>query len=63
MVKISRREATWVVTEQEEVLGIYLTFREAFEAFDKIKQTLDEHDKSYWKDYQLRGLDYTLPIL
>lgn len=46
MVKISRRGATWVVIEQEEVLGIYLTFREAFEAFDKIKQTLDEHDKS-----------------
>ena len=52
MVKISRREATWVVTEQDEVLGTYLTFREAFEAFDRIKHdvkvlplTLNERDE------------------
>ena len=52
MVKISRREATWVVTEQDEVLGTYLTFREAFDAFDRIKDgvkvlplTLNERDE------------------
>lgn len=52
MVKISRRGTTWVVTEQDEVLGIYLTFLEAFEVFDRIKDdvkvlplTLNERDE------------------
>jgi len=52
MIRIVTKGTGWVVegtvydnNQQTTEYGIYLTFKEAYEALDRIKQILDEHDK------------------
>ena len=42
MLRVQKEEAGWLLVDEDKILGVYLTFLEAYEALDRYK-TLEDN--------------------